>query len=460
MIYVVDAMMGTGKTSAAIQYMNDHSKDRRFLYITPYLKEMERIRDACPDLKFACPTNRNKNSEFNKSSDLIRLLRQHRNVATTHELYLRSGLETMEELALGNYTVIIDEIVDVFREPDCCSADIQIAVDAGYLVPDAEHSGERFTFYVRSDKEYMAGEDSRRGVFSGLFKNAEMRRLVGANDAPVNQRYICWMLDRKLFTASVDTYVLTYLFDGSPMYAYFQYNHLHYISIGVTKMSDGIYQFSNKRSVPEMAKHIREYINVVDHKKLNAVGEKETALSKSWYDRQHKPREKPTDDAEENETADTTPAKTSGKEDGLDRLRKNMVNYFRNISGSSSDSRLWCTFKGYSGRIRDKGFYSSNVAWNLKATNEYANRTDLAFLVNVYMQKTMSDFFKSSGMHIDQDQYALSCLVQWVWRSAIRNGGKIQLYLPSKRMRRILDAWMDDLENGGDGSGHVVEAAS
>jgi hypothetical protein len=301
------------------------------------------------------------------------------------------------------------------------------------------------------------------GVFSGLFKNAEMRRLVGANDAPVNQRYICWMLDRKLFTASVDTYVLTYLFNGSPMYAYFQYNHLHYINVGVTKTDEGIYQFSNKRSVPDMAKHIREYINVVDHKRLNAVGEKETALSKSWYARQYKPHEKlagDTDEGDADDIPDDPPKKTAAKEDGLDRLRKNLINYYHSIAKSSSDKRMWCTFKGYSGRIRDKGFYNSNVAWNLKATNEYANRTDLAFLVNVYMQKTMSDFFKSSGMHIDQDQYALSCLVQWVWRSAIRNGGKIQLYLPSKRMRRILDAWMDDLENGGDGSGHVVDAAS
>ena len=57
-IFVVDSMMGTGKTSAAINYMNSADEDTRFLYITPYLSEVERIIKSCPNRKFKQPSAR------------------------------------------------------------------------------------------------------------------------------------------------------------------------------------------------------------------------------------------------------------------------------------------------------------------------------------------------------------------------------------------------------------------
>lgn len=38
MIKVCDAIMGSGKSSAAINYMNEHP-DKKFIYITPYLNK-------------------------------------------------------------------------------------------------------------------------------------------------------------------------------------------------------------------------------------------------------------------------------------------------------------------------------------------------------------------------------------------------------------------------------------
>ena len=46
-ITVVDARMGRGKSSAAIRYMNAHKGTKRFLYITPYLNEVDRICERC-----------------------------------------------------------------------------------------------------------------------------------------------------------------------------------------------------------------------------------------------------------------------------------------------------------------------------------------------------------------------------------------------------------------------------
>ena len=42
----------------------------------------------------------------------------------------------------------------------------------------------------------------------------------------------------------------------------------------------------------------------------------------------------------------------------------------------------------------------------------------------------------------NDDSFALSEMIQWVWRTRIRNDEEVDLYLPSKRMRDIIDQWI------------------
>lgn len=43
-----------------------------------------------------------------------------------------------------------------------------------------------------------------------------------------------------------------------------------------------------------------------------------------------------------------------------------------------------------------------------------------------------------------ENLWALSEMLQWIWRSAIRNGQKITVYIPSKRMRKLLLQWLNN----------------
>ena len=54
-VHVVDMIMGSGKTSAALNHMNRCRYRDNFLYITPFLKEIDRVKAACPDLHFVEP---------------------------------------------------------------------------------------------------------------------------------------------------------------------------------------------------------------------------------------------------------------------------------------------------------------------------------------------------------------------------------------------------------------------
>lgn len=51
-INIIDAICGSGKTSAAINFINNSPDDQHFLYITPYLTEVARIINACSSKKF------------------------------------------------------------------------------------------------------------------------------------------------------------------------------------------------------------------------------------------------------------------------------------------------------------------------------------------------------------------------------------------------------------------------
>ena len=55
MIKVVDSIMGSGKTTCLINMMNEHP-EQRYLYVTPYLAEVDRITSACSNLHFCQPS--------------------------------------------------------------------------------------------------------------------------------------------------------------------------------------------------------------------------------------------------------------------------------------------------------------------------------------------------------------------------------------------------------------------
>jgi hypothetical protein len=43
---------------------------------------------------------------------------------------------------------------------------------------------------------------------------------------------------------------------------------------------------------------------------------------------------------------------------------------------------------------------------------------------------------------VSDDLFALSTLVQWLWRARIRNHQPVKLYIPSERMRDLFDRWL------------------
>ena len=60
------------------------------------------------------------------------------------------------------------------------------------------------------------------------------------------------------------------------------------------------------------------------------------------------------------------------------------------------------------------------------------------YMANIFVNPIIEHFFKAHNVDIDQDKYALAELIQFIYRSRIREDKEIYCYIPSKRLRELL----------------------
>lgn len=414
MVKVCDAIMGSGKTSATIAYINAHP-EKRYVYITPYLPEAARIKKECPEANFAEPSDKLPQYGFSKASHTLALIEEGRNIASTHRAMLYYTKETITALRERNYTVIIDEEVSVFQKDATISCgDVTLAQEAGYI---QEVAPGEFGLTEKADSY-------RGGSFSHMFRVMRSRHLVLLKRGKNVSAYY-WVFPKQLFTDLHEVIVLTYLFRRSEMDLFFHMNGIEYTSIGISRSQDAMYVFSDHLDyIPEYVSRLNEMITIESSEKMNRIGEAKTALSMNWY--QNNPM-------------------------AIDQLRKNICNYFvaRVGRGTASD-RMCGTYKKYWGKLRGKGYWNSDVVFSQKSSNEFRSRTILAYPVNLFANGEIVRYYYDHGEVFDNDRYALSIMLQWIWRSAIRDGRPITLYIPSRRMRTLLINWIEEASKGGD----------
>lgn len=408
-IMVCDAIMGSGKSSAVIQHINENPH-RRFIYISPYLNEATRIAEACPDLRFVEPSERLPEFGFSKYNHTHKLLSEGRNIACSHQMFRHFKPELIELIRAGKYTLIVDEAVDVFEQLKLKRSDLEIVNLMGWVDKEGQSAvGEQTPLYQ--------GERFK-DVFE-LAKNGNFAILSHEGDI------YYWVMSTGFFEAFEDVYILTYLFDCQTLKYYFDMNGIEYRKIGIEHPSDEVYRFTDGAGyIPDYVGTLSRKIHVLTDSRLNQIGERNTALSSNWFERRR-----------------------TGNNKDMETLRRNVQNYFRNIcSDKEAGLRMWSTFKDYIGCLRGKGFYNSSLSFNSKATNEYKHKRVLAYCVNIFMKPEEKRYFLAKGVDVKEDEAALSVLVQWVWRSAIREGKEIWLYVPSRRMRSLFIRWMQNEE--------------
>lgn len=402
--------MGSGKSSSAITYLNEH-KDEKFIYITPYLDEANRIKNGCPDLNFVEPSNKLKEFNFKKSLHTAQLIREGKNITTTHQAFKGYTQATLDCIKEQGYNLIIDENVDVLETFEFHPDDLQMAVDAGYIKDD------NGVYSLSEDVPYNGK------ALHELFGLLKSRELIRMTDKDENELFY-WALPPDLLTSFNDVYILTYLFSGQSLHHFMKIYNIPYEYIGIERTPDGGYRFGEFPGyVPEYVTHLKDMLRILDNPKINDVGDDYHSLSMNWF-------------------------KRGGKD--VEQLKKNVYNCFNNIWGDiPADKRLWGSYNGGFNKIKGKGYTKAFLTFNAKATNAYRDKECLVYITNLFMNVNEKKFYQMHGLEVDEDTYALSIMVQWIWRSAIRDGKAVSLYIPSKRMRTLLMNWIEETSKGG-----------
>lgn len=409
MVRVCDAIMGTGKSSAAINYMNSNP-EKKFIYITPYLTESERIRKECADLCFVEPSDKLKEYDFLKYKHTMALIDEGANISTTHQAFKGYTQETLDSIKKQGYTLIIDENVDILEGFDFHPSDLQIVVDAGFV---QENNG---IFTLAKD-----GYDG--WALRDMMRLLKSRELVRVNDK-ADELYF-WALPPDLMRSFDDVFILTYLFESQSIKYFLDIYDIPYSYIGIRRTDEDGYVFGDYPGyIPDYVYKLKERLHILDNPKLNSIGDGYYDLSKSWYDK---------------------------KPDRVEQLKKNINNYYNNIwRDIPADRRMWGSYKGSLNKVKGKGYTKAFVTFNTKATNQYKSRDCLVYVANLFMNVNEKKFYALHGVEVNEDMYALSIMVQWIWRSAIREGGEVNLYIPSRRMRILLTDWINSFDKGGE----------
>lgn len=397
--YVVDCIMGSGKSSAAINFINQSPRDKKFLVITPYLDEIKRYKQCCHPRHFKEPSYEKSTSKFNSIKDL---LRQGENVVSTHALFHKFDQELINVCETLGYTLIMDEVTDVVEEYPITNDDINNLL-SNYC-----------------DLEPLTGKMTWREEcqnYEGKF--SEIKNMCNAGSVVMARSHmLLWLFPVEVFAAFEEVYILTYMFGAQIQRYYYDYCGVKYIYLGVTGDSFENYRFTRNVAANSASYDYRNLIHIISHEKLNIIGKDKHSLSKSWY-------------TNNNKTAI------------MKQLKNNTMNFFHHLVNSSSKEVLWTTFKDFIHQVSGKGYTKGFLAINARATNLYKDRKYLAYLVNVFFNPMVKGFFQDHLIDVDEDGYALSEMLQWIWRSAIREGNEIWVYVPSSRMRGLLIDWIE-----------------
>lgn len=426
-ITIIDAPCGQGKTSWAIEQFC-RNQEKQYIYVTPFLDEICRIRNATKGKRdFQTPQYENGR----KLNGFNRLLANGSDIALTHSTFANANEETLRLLKESKPILVMDETINILvdynetqgkshRLSGKYESNIKLLLDGRYI---------RIDDFGRV--EWISNNSYPGSAFSEVERLARSGNLLWLDNS-----LLLWEFPPQIFQYFEEVYVLTYLFEGSYLKPFFEYHGLYYNKKSVIK-TDGSYQLCPYMSdAPTRAKyknliHIERRLNHYNNAQLSSSGQDRLM-------RKNKP----------------TPLSIS--------LKNDLYNYFQNIRHAKASDILWTGKEAYKSQLKGKGYtcFTDNVGGqnikvdcflplNARASNAYQNRHNLAYVYCMNSNPSYDKYFAKrlgkdgNPIAINNDLFALGCLIQWMWRSAIRKGEEIWIYIPAPRMRNLLIAWMN-----------------
>lgn len=401
-ITVIDAICGKGKTSWAIQNIINRSvtdEDYRFIYITPYLDEVARVVSECKKRKINVKTPE-KSKGKQKRDVFSNLISNGENIVITHSLFDRVTQDVLKAMEIYNYVIYLDEVHEVIQKIDLPKDDRNMLLDTKVI--DVQEDGR--VIWLKEEVEYTR--------FLDIKNFCKLGSLYMFGD---NLYFYCFPIT--VFNYAKEVYILTYMFEGQIQSAYYKIHNVKYTYRDIKVIGrQYILTYLNPNERAKEVKQMKSLINLIDNDRINFEKEDGYELTSTWF-------------------------KEKSSEIKFKVIKRAIENYFNNIIKGKSKDNMWTTLKEYESNLKGKGYTKGFVPLNSRATNLYKDKYNLAYVYNRYMNPLYVSFILSKNGELNENLFGLSELLQWVFRSRIRVSKKINLYLPSYRMRAIYNSW-------------------
>ena len=418
-IEVLDYIMGSGKSTYILDYMTKNPCER-YMYVTTLLSEADdRALDAAASIDIQCPAS---SKESNKSDHLLELLKVGANISCTHSLFTMLTLKHIEEIHKQGYTLIIDEVVDFIEAFNDYSM------------------GDITDLVKREDLEYSIEELGRVRMKWRVSKSNHFYKLMNLCDTGMlyctkNGAMLTAHIPPTMIKAAKKVIVCTYMYKASLMHKFMQLHNFEYEYI----------KDDNLEARQEVIKRsIKDNLILCNMSTAGLLGRNDgNALSYGWYGKN-----------------------SSGADNNALKLFKKVSNWLRTQEKEERDNFFFTCPKGIvDSKLSSQGIKSvltksklrhltnslsddDSTKWlfsGTKATNNFKDRLIAIHALNVFSNIVVKRYLHDYGFVIDEDLFATSEMVQFLWRGCIRKGEPMKVLVLAPRMRLLLERFIDNL---------------
>ena len=420
-VEILDSIMGSNKTNKVLDWI-DSNPNERYLYISPLLSEVDNTSRLATNLKhvsFEFPTTEDSDT---KSDDLLTKLEIGANISCTHSLYLGMSEKHLDLIEKYGYIVIIDEevgVIDAFKK---YSTDDLAYLSANGDIEISDEDG--MISWVGAE----LGKKAKYKQFYNLCKAKAVNATKRSDTMLVTQMPV------ELFTRAKRVIIMTYMFKGNVLDNFLKLKKVDVIPFTEVQPT-------------QIDKHrIR---NLIDLKPLDR---KLLKLGMSVY--AYSKMDKKGFDLISNYIRSTGLSVGAKAKDTMYTFPKD-VSPVEMKSGKRVAPRGFLTYKtdivDDDGNVildsKGKPKTQDNFCWlhsGCRATNKYSYKWYLVHCYDRHPNLAVETYLKEYGCPVDKNVFALSEMLQWVWRSRICKGEPIVLAIPNMRMYNLFLDWLNE----------------
>ncbi len=173
----------------------------------------------------------------------------------------------------------------------------------------------------------------------------------------------------------------------------------------------------------ELKAIVKENLIFLSNRNLDATSQRRTTLSHGWYDN----------------------AKAEEIKKYQAMLRSCVVS-----EKAKAGEIFWTTYKDCEKKMAGDGYRKgvskdlpAFLPCNIRATNMYRNYSLCMYTINLFKNPVEVNYLASQGVKVDEDTFALSEAIQFIFRGCIRKGEPMRLLVLSKRVRKLLGDWVN-----------------